>query len=190
MRWFDWLYMSKTWPTRKKLTLYLSRYLSHMSMWLSYWKRKTTFLMSAKSSICNFSKYKYWILTFGDWKTVSIFWKIVIQMQPKDAPTNPPHLPNLHFCEILVLSEQVCIFWNRPNEKNMLQIDLSHKKNWAYLILILYFSAHYFQLRTDQMEPKSLKLELIFISKQLLTGFTQVMLEGDFSGLTPQLRTT
>ncbi len=50
--------------------------------------------------------------------------EIANQMHPKDAPTNPPYLPNLHFffCEILVLSEQVHILWNETNENNMLQI--------------------------------------------------------------------
>ncbi len=63
--------------------------------------------------------------------------------------------------------------------KQVLQMDLSAFRNWACLIWILNFFIYHVQLRTDQMEPRSPKLYLIFISKQLLTGFTKVLFEED-----------
>ncbi len=152
-----------------------------MSMWLSYWKKHFSHL-SAKSSIC---------ILFKEYlKLCQYFGKLQIKC------TQKMHQPIFNicliyiFCEILVLSEQLHIFWNETNENNMLWIDLFALENWAYLIWIFYFFVHHLQLRKDQMEPKSPKLYLIFISKQLLTGFTQVMPEDDFSGLIPELWTT
>ncbi len=65
------------------------------------------------------------------------------------------------------------------------KLTFLHLKTGVCLIWTFSFFVHHLQLRTDQMKPKSSKLYLIFISKQFLIGFTSVLPEDYFSGLTP-----
>ncbi len=111
-----------------------------------------------------------WHLNFGfhkNQKPCKFFLKITNCMYPKDAQTNPPHLPNTSFIKYLYFLSNF-IFSETKQAKNLTQIWLFALKNWPLLIWTISIFTLHLQATTAQTGPKSLKLYFCFIPKSLV----------------------